>query len=131
MATKKRIQQKMNKIKPFGPLSSNHSTPTARTNSVAATPRESTQPAITAIKSTSDQKDVESALEFSPPELVSGGSSIMPEDIRKSFSQKIIQFLSSKMNHIVPENTDSNVELQQLEILQAGGRFSVDVEESG
>ncbi len=133
MATKKRIQQKLNRIRPFGHFSSNNSTPTARTNSVAAAPHESTPPVVsnTAIKSTTyDQKDIESAIELSPPELVGGEASMtMPEDIHKSLSQKIIQYLSSKMNHIVPENTDSNAELQQLELLQAGGRFNIDVEE--
>ncbi len=134
LATKKRIQQKMNRIKPFPQFSSNNSTPTARTNSVAATPRESVPivPSNAEVKPTYDQKDIETAVELSPPELVSNkGQLNMTEDIHKSLSQKIIQYLSSKMNHIVPEDTDSNAELQQLELLQAGGRFNVEVEESG
>ncbi len=132
MATKKRIQQNLNKIKPFGHFTGNYSTPTARTNSVEATPRESAPPFVSKTTINNDQKDIESAIELSPPELVGGGASMtMPEDIHKSLSQKIIQYLSSKMNHIVPENTDSNAELQQLELLQAGGRFNVEVEESG
>eukprot|EP01040_Poterioochromonas_malhamensis_P025696 gene25696-32116_t len=93
----------MNKIKPFPQFSSNNSTPTARTNSVAATPRESAPkaPSHTGIKATYDQKDIETSVELSPPELVSGeGAFPFSEDIHKSFSQKIIQYLSSKMNHI-------------------------------
>lgn len=40
----------------------------------------------------------------------------------KSFSEKIIQFLSTKMNKISPA-PEENTELQHLEILQAGGSF--------
>eukprot|EP01040_Poterioochromonas_malhamensis_P012079 gene12079-13201_t len=40
----------------------------------------------------------------------------------KSFSEKIIQFLSTKMNKISP-TPEENTELQHLEILQAGGSF--------
>ncbi len=40
----------------------------------------------------------------------------------KSFSEKIIRFLSTKMNKISPD-PEENTELQHLEILQAGGSF--------
>lgn len=40
----------------------------------------------------------------------------------KSFSEKIIQFLSTKMNKISP-TPEENTDLQHLEILQAGGSF--------
>ncbi len=63
----------MNRIQPFSQLTSNFTSSTARVNSVAATPRESSQPLVsnTAVKSTDDQNDIETADYISPPELVS------------------------------------------------------------
>lgn len=40
----------------------------------------------------------------------------------KSLSEKIINYLSTKMNKIIP-NPDDNLDLQHLQILQDGGNF--------
>eukprot|EP01040_Poterioochromonas_malhamensis_P014438 gene14438-15982_t len=64
----------MNRIQPFSQFTSNFTSSTARVNSVAATPRESSQLLVsnTAAKPTYDQKDdIEAADQISPPELVS------------------------------------------------------------
>lgn len=116
LATKKRMQ-KRTQVVPFLQSKSKNSTPTARTGS---------ENAFEAVQANSSplERDINSpnahdiqVNRLAPPEFVGGNPS---EELKKSFSEKIVQFLSSKMNQIVPES-DENADV--LQILEAGGTF--------
>ncbi len=65
---------------------------------------------------------VEPVLNSLPPALTLTASSAKLEGSKKRFSEKLIQFISSKMNEVLPD-PEYVQEVQELEILQAGGSY--------
>ncbi len=65
---------------------------------------------------------VEPVLSSPPATLKQPASSAKLEESKKGFSEKLIQFISSKMNEVLPD-PEYNKEVQALEILQAGGSY--------
>lgn len=112
--------QKRTQVVPFLQSKSKNSTPTARTGS---------ENALEVVQANSSQLERDDSHinspnahdiqvnRLAPPELVGGNPS---EELKKSFSEKIVQYLSWKMNQIVPESDES---ADVLQILEAGGTF--------
>lgn len=57
-----------------------------------------------------------------PPAFKHAAWSAKLEGSKKRLSEKLIQFISSKMNEVLPD-PEYNKEVQELEILQAGGSY--------
>eukprot|EP01040_Poterioochromonas_malhamensis_P010949 gene10949-11934_t len=96
------------------------STPTSQTISVAAS-RHSVKPLISNLsaKSSDDKKDIENAVQLSPPDLSSEEPMVISEKVvKRSLSQSVISFFSSKFNQILPENNEDKAEIERLDILQ-------------
>lgn len=78
-------------------------------------------------KPSDNKQDIEKNNEISQSELTHGQPLAGSVELGKSFSAKLFRYLSSKMNHIVP---DANEDSEILEILQAGGTFSHKTQDS-
>lgn len=93
---------------------------TSQTTSVAAS-RNSVDSADPFTKPTDEKKDIENAVQLCLPDL-SGEEPVTTSGkvSKKSLSQKIISFFSSKIHQIFPEAAEDSTHQQQLEILQAG-----------
>ncbi len=131
LATKKRMQNKRKQVVPFVTPKSKHSTRLNSEHEVSSHDLHSSPPRNNPNQPQGvqiDQKDDEKESHLSLPVLACEQSLVIPGGIKRSFSQKITQYLSSKMNQVLPDS-EQNEQLQQFEILQAGGRFSHDHEE--
>ncbi len=69
-------------------------------------------------------KDLEKNNQLSSAEPVQSitEQTVDRDELRKSFSEKIVQYLSTKMKKVVPDPEDHENN-QQLQIIQAGGSF--------
>ncbi len=104
------------------------STPTSQTISVT-TSRNSVKPLVSnlLVKSSDDKKDIENAVQLSPPDLSSEQPLLTSEKVvRKGLSQKIMSFFSSKINQILPENNEDEAQIERLDIHRG---FSIEVKE--
>lgn len=127
------MQQKRNRVVPHIQTKARNTISLRADDEKAKTPQNLPSTAVvsrdnsqsnTQSNSVEAEKDLEKNNQLSSPEPVHSitDQTIDRDELRKSFSEKIVQYLSTKMKKVVPDPEDHENN-QQLQIIQAGGSF--------